>query len=210
MESAPDHNSALQNVNHFTAADLEANKQGRYSESQLRRLESEREFFQQTSGRYENRSFLVSSIFGVGALFFCLVLYFVGVFEALQTMLGGLFLPVMAGLAILAVLFIFVIVPRQYQSSVEMYKSMGAPLAGKPPGAIQTIEARAKAYESRAGLDRNLHSVSSRVSYVLEMDGIKFLITESLMTVIQNNRLYRVYCINDGGVWRLLSMETLE
>lgn len=209
MSSTVEHNSALQQVRFFTADDLEANRKGQYSPAQLERFKNERGFIQQTSGKYENKSGMISIIFGAGLLFFCVVLYFVGVFDLLRTMLGGLFLPVMAGAAIFAALFIFVIAPRQYQSSVDMYKSMGTPLAEKPLGTIQTIEARAHAYESRAGLDRNMHSVSSRVSYILEMDGIKFRIAETLMNVIENKRLYRVYCVNDGGAWVLLSIEAL-
>lgn len=210
MDSTLDHNNDLQQAGYFNSADLEANRKGQFSEFQMDQIKAERGYIQASVGRYENKDRVISLIFGVGLLFFCGVLYFVGVFEALQTMLGGLFLPAMAGLALFSALFIFVIVPRQYRSSVDMYRSMGTPLAEIPLGAIQTVEARAKAYESRAGLDRNLHSVSSRMSYVLEMDSIKFLITESLMSVIQDNRLYRVHCINDGGAWRPLSMETLE
>lgn len=210
MDSMDTHNAALLQAGYFNASDLEANRKGQFSEFQMDQIKAERGYIQASVGRYENKGRVISLIFGVGLLFFCGVLYFVGVFEALQTMLGGLFLPAMAGLALFSALFIFVIVPRQYRSSVDMYRSMGTPLAEIPLGAIQTVEARAKAYESRAGLDRNLHSVSSRMSYVLEMDSIKFLITESLMSVIQDNRLYRVHCINDGGAWRLLSMETLE
>lgn len=210
MNSTYEHNSALQQVRYFTAEDLEANRKGQYSQAQLDRFKNERDFIQQTTGKYENKGWLISLVFGVGLLFFSGVLYFVGVFDMFQSMLGSLFLPVMAGLCLFAALFVFVIAPRSYQSSVNMYKSMGTPLEQKPLGAIQTIEARAEAYESRAGLDRNMHSVSSRVSYVLQMDSIKFLITESLMKVIENKRLYRVYCVNDQGVWTLLSMETLE
>lgn len=210
MNSTYEHNSALQQVRYFTAEDLEANRKGQYSQAQLDRFKNERDFIQQTTGKYENKGWLISLVFGVGLLFFSGVLYFVGVFDMFQSMLGSLFLPVMAGLCLFAALFVFVIAPRSYQSSVNMYKSMGTPLEQKPLGAIQTIEARAEAYESRAGLDRNMHSVSSRVSYVLQMDNIKFLITESLMKVIENKRLYRVYCVNDQGVWTLLSMETLE
>lgn len=124
-------------------------------------------------------------------------------------MLGSLFLPLMCGLAIFAALFVFVIAPRQYQSSVDMYKSMGTPLGESPLGAIQTIEARAEAYKSQGGINRSGHQ-SSRVSYVLQMDSIKFLISQSLMEVIENKRLYRVYAVQDQGAWTLLSMETLE
>lgn len=210
MNSTFDHNYALQQANYFNAADLEANRNGQFSEFQLNQIKAERGYIQATAGKYDNKKPLISLIFGVGLLFFCIVLYFVGVFDTLRSALGGLFLPVMAGAAILAALFVFVIAPRQYQSSVDMYKSMGTPMEEKPLGSIQVIEARARAYESRAGLDRNMHSVSRRVSYVLEMDSIKFLITQSLLNVIEDKRLYRVYCINEGGAWRLLSMETLE
>lgn len=210
MGSVYEHNSALQQVNAFTAADLEANKKGEYSPAQLERFKAGWDYIQQTSSKYENKGPFISLIFGVFLLFFAVVLYFLGVLNMLQSMLGGLFLPVMVGLALLALLFVFVIAPRSYQSSVDMYKSMGTPLQEQPLGTIQVIESQAEAYVSRAGLDRNLHSVSSRVSYVLKMDSIKFLITESLMNVIENKRRYRVYCVNDGGAWTLLSMEALE
>ncbi|MBI3170114.1 MAG: hypothetical protein HYZ22_16645 [Chloroflexi bacterium] len=209
MDSAYDHNYALQQNGYFTAADLEANKQGRYSEAQMSRFKSERDYIAHSANKYENKGPVISLIFGVALLFFVVILYFVGVFDILQTMLGGLFLPVMTGAAILAALFVFVIAPRQYQSSVDMYKSMGTPLKESPLGSVQTIEARAEVYASEGGINRRGHQ-SSRVSYVLQMDSIKFLITESLMGVIQNKRLYRVYCVNDQGAWVLLSMEALD
>ena len=209
MTLTQDHNHQLQQSGSFTVADLEANKQGQYSETQIKRFKDSRDFIQQTSGKYENKGPLISLIFGAGLLFFCVVLYFVGVFDMLRSSLGGLFLPVLAGAATLAALFVFVIAPRQYQSSVDMYKSMGTPLAEQPLGTIQVIEARAEVYESQGGINRRGHQ-SSRISYVLQMDSIKFLITESLMNAIENKRLYRVYCVNDGGVWTLLSIETLE
>jgi hypothetical protein len=209
MSSTYEHNNALQQTRYFSAEDLEANRKGQYSQGQLEQARILREGAKQNAGKYENKGWLISLIFGVGALFFCVVLYFVGVFETFQSMLGSLFLPVMAGLCLFAALFIFVIAPRSYQSSVDTYKSMGTPLAEKPLGAIQVIEARAEAYASQGGINRRGHQ-SSRVSYVLQIDSIKFLITETLMNVIQNKRLYRVYCVNDQGVWTLLSMETLE
>lgn len=209
MDSTYDHNYALQKNGYFDAADLEANKQGHYSETQMKRFKASRDFIQQTSSKYDNKGPVISLIFGVGLLFFVVVLYFVGIFDTLQSALGNLFLPAMAGAALLAALFVFVIAPRQYQSSVDMYKSLGTPLAESPLGAIQVIEARAEAYESQGGINRRGHQ-SAKVSYILQMDSIKFIITESLMSVIQNKRLYRVYAVNDQGVWILLSMEALE
>jgi len=203
------YNNKLQQSGYFTAADLEANRQSKYSQAQLDRFKAEREYIQKTSGKYDNKGMVISAIFGGGLLFFVVVLYFVGVFDTFQSMLGNLFLPVMCGLAIFAALFVFVIVPRQYQSSVDMYKSMGTPLAESPLGAIQVIEARAEAYESQGGINRRGHQ-SSRVSYVLQMDSIKFLISQSLLEAIENKRMYRVYAVNDQGVWTLLSMEILE
>lgn len=132
-----------------------------------------------------------------------------GVFDILQESLGVLFLPVICVAVIFVALLIFVIIPRQYQSSVDMYASMGKSLNEEPPGKIQAIEARAKVCESQAGINRRGHQ-SSKVSYVLQMDSINFLIAESLMNLIQNERLYRVYTFQDQGVWLLLSMETLE
>jgi hypothetical protein len=209
MNSALEHNQALQQNGLFTAADLETNKQGRYSPAQLKRFEETRNFMQYSANKYDNKGPIISMIFGFGFLAFAVVLYFVGLFDMLQNMLGSLFFPVMVGALILAALFIFVIVPRQYQASVEMAWSMGTPLAASPLGEIQTIEARAEAYTSQGGINRRGHQ-PTRVSHILRMDDIKFIITESLRETIQSKRLYRVYAVKDQGVWVLLSMETLE
>src|SRR5690242_9501988 len=123
MDSLSEHNSTLQQKGNFSAADLETNKQKQYSKTQLQRFENEREFIRATSGKYENKNPLISLIFGFGFLLFAVVLYFVGVFDMLRNVLGGLFFPVLIGAALLAALFIFVIIPRQYQASVEMYNS---------------------------------------------------------------------------------------
>lgn len=209
MDSTFDHNYALQQANYFNTADLEANRKGQYSDFQMEQFKAERGYIQASAGKYDNKGPVISLVFGSGLLFFCVVLYFVGVFDTLQSTLGSLFLPVMAGATILAALFVFVIAPRQYRSSVDMYKSMGTPIAEQPLGTIQVIEARAEAYESQGGINRRGHQ-SARVSYVLQMDSIKFLISKSLMEAVQNKRLYRVYAVNEGGAWKLLSMETLE
>jgi len=210
MSSTYEHNYALQQTRYFTAEDLEANRKGQYSQGQVGQAKTLREGAKQNVGRYENKGWVISLIFGVGALFFCVVLYFVGVFDMFQSMLGSLFLPVMAGLCLVAALFIFVIAPRSYQSSVDMYKGMGASLEESPLGQIQAIEARADTYESRMGVNRRGHRSSNRVSYVLQMDSITFNVTDTLMNTIEKKRLYRVYCVNNGGYWQLLSMETLE
>ena len=209
MDSTLEHNQALQQNGLFTAADLEANKQGRYSPAQLKRFEETRNFMQYSANKYDNKGPISSLIFGFGFLVFAAVLYFVGVFDMLQEMLGGLFFPVMVGALILAALFIFVIVPRQYQASVEMARSMGTPLAASPLGEIQTIEARAEAYTSQGGINRRGHQ-STQISHILQMDSIEFNITDMLRETIQSKRLYRVYAVKDQGVWVLLSMETLE
>ncbi len=209
MGSVLEHNLALQQHGQFSAADLEANRQGQYSPVQLKRFEEARNFMQHSAARYDNKGPVVSLIFGVGFLVFVVVLYFVGVFDILQNVLGGLFLPVMAGAVILTALFILVIVPRQYQASVEMARAMGTPLAASPLGEIQVIESQAEAYTSQGGINRRGHQ-SARVSHILQMDGIKFNITASLQEVIQSKRKYRVYAVNDQGVWVLLSMEALE
>ncbi len=209
MDSALEHNQVLQQNGLFTAADLEANKQGHYSPAQLKRFEETRNFMQHSANKYDNKSPIVSLIFGFGFLVFAAVLYFVGVFKILQNILGGLFFPVMMGALILAALFIFVIIPRQYQSSVEMARGMGTPLTASPLGEIQTIEARAEAYTSQGGINRRGHQ-STQISHILRMDSIEFSITDTLRETVQSKRLYRVHAVKDQGMWVLLSMETLE
>jgi hypothetical protein len=209
MSSAYEHNYELQQKGMFSAADLEENKQGRYSPAQLQRFQNERDFMKYNAEKYDNKSPMISAIFGVGLLGFVVVLYFVGVFDMFQSMLGGLFTPVMVCAGILATLFVFVIVPRQYKASVEMAKGMGTPLAESQLGELQTVEARAEAFKSQGGINRRGHQ-SPKISYILKMDSIEFRLTESFFEVIQPKRLYRVYCVKDQGVWTLLSMETLE
>ncbi len=209
MDSTLEHNQVLQQNGSFAAADLEENQQGRYSPTQLKRFEETRDFMQYSANKYDNKGPIISLVFGFGFLIFVMVLYFVGLFDMLQDMLGGLFLPVMAGVAILAALFIFIIVPRQYQSTVEMARDMGTPLAENPLGEIQVIEARAVVFTSQGGINRRGHQ-STQISHILQMDSIKFNITDSLKESIQPKRLYRVYAVKDQGVWVLLSMETLE
>jgi hypothetical protein len=209
MASVSEHNSVLQQKGNFSSSDLEENKQKRYSKTQLERFENERAYIRSTASKYENKNPLISLIFGFGFLLFVFVLYFVGVFEMLQNVLGALFLPAMIGAALLAGLLIFVIIPRQYQASVDMYKGMGTSLPESPLGEIQVIEARAQTRRSQGGINRRGHQ-SSKISHVLQMDSIEFLISESFFEVIQPKRLYRVYAVKDQGVWTLLSMETLE
>lgn len=209
MDSAYDHNYALQQNGFFSAADLEANKLGNYSTAQTQKFEDQRNYIKSTTPKYDNKGWLISLLFGFGACVFAAVLYFVGLFDSLQDILGALFLPVMCGAAMVVALFVFVIVPRQYQSSVDAFKAMGTPLVEKPLGTIQVIEAHAEVYTSQGGINRRGHQ-SSRVSHILQMDSIKFNITASLREVIQSKRKYRVYAVNDQGAWILLSMEALE
>jgi hypothetical protein len=209
MESTHEHNYVLLQNGKFSAADLEANRKGEFSPAQLKRFEEERNFIKSNSQKYNNKGWLISLIFGIGVLFFVVVLYFVGVFDILQESLGGLFFPALCVAGIIVAILVIFVIPRQYQSSVDMYQSMGASLKEEPLGNIQTIEARAEAYESQGGINRRGHQ-SAKISYILQMDSIKFLISESLMTTIQNKRLYRAYAVQEGGTWMLLSMETLE
>ncbi|HCB02414.1 MAG TPA: hypothetical protein DIW23_09470 [Anaerolineae bacterium] len=209
MDSTYEHNYALQQKGNFSATDLEANKAGKFSPAQLKRFEEERDFIKQTSKKYDNKGWLISLIFGIGALFFGVVLYFVGVFDILQESLGALFFPVLCVIGIIVAVLVIFVIPRQYQSTVEMYNAMGTSIAENPLGEIQTIEARAETRKSQGGINRRGHQ-SSKISYVLTMDSIEFLISESLFEIIQPKRLYRVFAVKDGGVWVLLSMETLE
>ena len=198
MDSIHDHNYALQQNGYFTEADLKANQQGEFSPAQIKRFEDERNFIKSNSQKYNNKGWLISLIFGIGALFFAVVLYFVGVFDILQESLGGLFFPALCVSGIIVAILVIFVIPRQYQSSVEMYQAMGNSPKEEPVGNVQMIEARAEAYKSQGGINRRGHQ-SAKISYILQMDSIKFLISESLMNTIQNKRLYRVYAVQDQG-----------
>ncbi|NJN79901.1 MAG: hypothetical protein HC797_05185 [Anaerolineales bacterium] len=209
MNSVGEHNAELQREGMFSSSDFEENKKGKYSQIQIKRFEDEREFIRSSVGKYENKNPIISLVFGFSLLVFAGILYFVGVFDILQDILGGLFFPIMVGVAILAALFIFVIIPRQYQSSVEMYKGLGTPLEESSLSQIQVVEARAETYKSQGGINRRGHQ-SSKISNVLKMGTIEFNLTDSFFEAIQPKRLYRVYAVKNQVVWVLLSMETLE
>ncbi|MBL8090965.1 MAG: hypothetical protein JNJ43_11585 [Anaerolineales bacterium] len=209
MDSTYEHNYALQQNGKFSTADLEANRKGEFSPAQLKRFEDERNYIKESSQKYNNKGWLISLIFGGFALFFAFVLYLVGVFDILQDTLGALFFPALCVIGIIVAVLVIFVIPRQYQSTVDMYQAMGNSLKEQPIGNIQTIEARAEAYSSQGGINRRGHQ-SAKITYVLQMDSIKFLISESLMNTIQNKRLYRVYAVQEGGAWVLLSMETTE
>ncbi len=204
-----EHNFALQQAGYFTAEDIEFNKQGKYSPAQVKRFEDGRAHARESAPKYQNKGWVISLIFGMGACIFVTALYFVGIFATLQDVLGSLFLPVIAGVGILGALFIFVIAPRSYQSSVNMYQSMGTPLKDEPLGPVQGIDARANAYEGRSGESRR-GGRSNKVYYILEMESIKFYISQSLMETLQKGRLYRAYATQEHGAWLLLSIEALE
>jgi hypothetical protein len=209
LNSIHEHNQALQQNGLFSPSDLAANQQGRYSEAQLKRLEAERDFIQHSAAKYDNKKPMIILIFGVAFTLFLAVLYFVGIFDILQDILKSSFLPVMLVALVVALFIILVVIPRQYQSSVDAFKAMGAPVSASQLGPIQTIEARAEVYKSQGGINRRGHQ-SSTVSYILQIEAIKFRVSESLLAIIQEKRLYRVHAVNDQGAWVLLSMEALE
>jgi hypothetical protein len=209
MNTTEEHNQTLQQHGGFSQHDLDENRQSRYSQSQRKRFETEREFFQSSADKYQNTTPLISMIFLVGLLIFVVILYFVGVFDTLRSVLGLFFFPSLACAGALALLFIFIIVPRQYQSSVDQFKAMGTPLAENPLGEIQTVDARAETFISQPGINRRGHQ-SGKKTHILKMASVEFKLTSSFLDSIQQNRLYRVYAVKDQGLWILLSMETLE
>lgn len=209
MDSILEHNQTLQKNGLFSAADLEENRSGRYSPAQLEREKTARDSIGVYAEKFNNKKPAIRLIFGVGFIVFCAALYFVGVFDILQNILGRFFLPALLVALILAALMILVIIPNQYQFSVDAAKALSAPLAESPLGAIQTIEARANVYKSQGGINRRGQQ-SPKISHILQMDDIEFRLSESFWKMIQPKRMYRVFAVKNEGWWQLLSMETLE
>jgi hypothetical protein len=209
MNTTEEHNQTLQQHGGFSQHDLDENRQSRYSQSQRKRFETEREFFQSSADKYQNTTPLISMIFLVGLLIFVVILYFVGVFDTLQSVLGLFFFPSLACAGTLALLFILIIIPRHYQSSVDQFKAMGTPLAENPLGGNTNCRCTGRVVHF-TGQDKSQRKQSGKKTYVLKMAGIEFKLTSSFLDSLQQNRLYRVYAVEDQGLWVLLSMETLE
>lgn len=132
MTSRNEHNLALQNNAIFNQDDLETNQRGAYSAKQIKFYENILTTMRENATRYNNKGWVVSIIFAIGFCLFVSVLYFVGVFEILQNSLGNLFLPALACVSMAVLLYIVFVLPRQFQSTVQMGQEAGAPLSQRP------------------------------------------------------------------------------
>lgn len=175
-----EHNAALQQTQFFTATDLEANRKGQYSQAQLERAKESREYVQQNYGKYENKGWLISLIFGGFLLLLCSCFVLPGCDRHVPKHVGeslfaghGWFMSA-CRLVRLRPLLRARINPQWICTSPWARRSRNSRF-----GAIQVIKARAEAYKSQGGINRRGHQ-SSRVSYILQMDSIKFIISRSL------------------------------
>lgn len=209
MSSITEHNLALQSSANFTAKDLEINQRNEYSPEQIKFYENLRTNMRENAKKYDNKGWMISIIFGIGFCLFAGVLYFVGVFEILQESLGNFFLPVLACGFGIVLLYIVFVLPRQFQSTVQMAYEGGASLTEKPLPPIEVIEARAEKYVSQPGVPAQ-GGRSHKKTYILQMGDIELSILKSLHEIIEPKRLYRAYVQNNQGYWHLLSIETLE
>ena len=209
MDPITEHNLALQRNGFFSAADLDANRRGRYSLAQINHFQGNRDDMRKTTLKYEDRTSLTASVIGVGLILLAVALDFNGNLQILAETFGDLFLPLMLCSLILALVVILVIIPHQYGDSVAAHKEKGTSLTAAPLEQIQTIEARAEVFSSRPGRDPKGQQ-PPRGPHLLQMNGIPFLIPDSLRQVIQPKRAYRVYAVHNSSGWILLSMETTE
>lgn len=111
MDSAIEHNKILQNKGRFSAIDLEENRHGRFSAEQIEQIKNARAIIKNYAEKFDNKKPVISIIFGAGFLFFCVVLYFVGLFDTLQNILGLAFFPAMLCAVFLAGIMIFLSFP---------------------------------------------------------------------------------------------------
>ncbi len=93
MNSALEHNLELQQNGLFTNADLEANKQGRYSPAQLKRFEETRNFMQYSANKYDNKGPIISLIFGFWISCLCRGSIFCGCVRYVAEYAGEFVLP---------------------------------------------------------------------------------------------------------------------
>lgn len=209
MDTIIEHNQALQQYGFFSAADLEVNRQRRFSPSQWKRFDDTRAYKQQSAKKYEQRASPIGSIILVGILLAVLAFDYNGNLKILEEILGSSFQPVMLGALMLAMLFILVIIPLQYRDWVDAYNTKRTILAVSPLRTVHVIEGQAEVFSSDSGDDRQ-GGHSHRGPHVLQMESVRLLIPPSLSRVIEPKRTYRVYAVLDHGVWVLLSMEAIQ
>ena len=209
MDSSIDHNQTLQQMGFFSAADLEANRQGRFSHSQLKRIEELRSHSRQSAQRYEQRASPIASILLVGIILVALALDYNGNLKVLEDILGNFFLPAMLAVLSLTILFILVIIPIQYQDWVEAYSAKRTLLAVSPMRTLHMLEGQVRTYALES-VDEQQERQFQHGSHVLQINSIRLLIPASLSRAIEPERTYRVYAVIDHGAWNLLSMEDIE
>ena len=208
MDSIIDHNQTMQQMGFFSAADLEANRQGHFSHSQLKRIEERRSYTRQSAQRYEQRASPIASILLVGIILIALALDYNGNLKVLEDILGNFFLPAMLAVLSLSILFILVVIPIQYQDWVEAYSAKRTLLAVSPMRTLHVLEGQVRTYALET-FDERQGTEFQHGSHVLQIDSIRLLIPASLSRVIEPERTYRVYAVIDHGAWNLLSMEDI-
>ncbi len=198
----PSTDQLMQALN-FTADDLTANQRGELSQRQIQLLRSARDAYHRRVLQAQTWTPLVVLFYLVIIAAFLAAVYFSGALQSLRAVLGDLTLPVLAGAAILLVLYVLWI-PRAYRKGLKQ-SDQSMPQRDKPLPSLATVSGKVKT-RSVSG-DSDYHTIDS---YSVIIGNEEFSVTQAQMKAFQNGKPYRVFYTRDGKFVTLLSAQTLE
>lgn len=199
--------TVFQSAFNFTDDDLEANRQGRISASQLNVWNALRTYNQQAAA--QSSSSVIALVFVSMLVAFVAILAITGVLSQLIAMLGALFFPAAAFAALLAALLVRAAVNAQ-RSSIATVAAMGDPDQAVPT--VSSITGYAQTVHTVSYRRRGVVNIGRRIDHYFLIVGdssrtLKMSITKRGMNTFESGRQYTAYYYESWGVPTFLTVE---
>lgn len=199
--------TVFQSAFNFTDDDLEANRQGRISASQLNVWNALRTYNQQAAA--QSSSSVIALVFVSMLVAFVAILAITGVLSQLIAMLGALFFPAAAFAALLAALLVRAAVNAQ-RSSIATVAAMGDPDQAVPT--VSSITGYAQTVHTVSYRRRGVVNIGRRIDHYFLIVGdssrtLKMSITKRGMDTFEAGRIYTAYYYESWGVPTFLTVE---
>lgn len=199
--------TVFQSAFNFTDDDLEANRQGRISASQLNVWNALRTYNQQAAA--QSSSSVIALVFVSMLVVFVAILAITGVLSQLIAMLGALFFPAAAFAALLAALLVRAAVNAQ-RSSIATVAAMGDPDQAVPT--VSSITGYAQTVHTVSYRRRGVVNIGRRIDHYFLIVGdssrtLKMSITKRGMDTFEAGRIYTAYYYESWGVPTFLTVE---
>lgn len=197
----PSTDQLMQALN-FTADDLNANQRGELSSRQVQLLRSARQSYHRRVQKASTMTPLVVLFYLVVIAAFLAAVYFTGALKSLQAALGDFAVPVLAGAAILLLLYVLWI-PRAFRKGLKQSdQSIPQPDAALP--SVQNVSGTVKTKTVRGNVD--YHTVDT---YSVIVGNEELGVSKAQMNAFENGKTYQVFYARDGKFVTLLSAQAM-